>query len=63
VTVLDECEAGGAGEMVLADTRHAQDILPMNIHLKLSSIIRIILALENALSLTGGSFAPVAFTL
>jgi hypothetical protein len=42
---------------------HAHDILPTNSRLKLSFAIRIILALENALSPTGDSFTGGAFTL
>jgi hypothetical protein len=52
-----------AGEPALAGAGRAHDILPRNIRSKLSSIIRIILALENASSRSGDSFTAVAFTL
>jgi len=50
-------------EPVLAIRRRARDILPTNSRLKLSFAIRIIPALENALSPTGESFTRGAFTL
>jgi hypothetical protein len=53
----------GAGEPALAGAGQAHDILPRNIRLKLSSIIRIILALGTASWRTGGSLTGVAFTL
>jgi hypothetical protein len=62
--------AGGYGlaperdrQVRLADSGRARDIVRRNIRLKLSSIIRIIPALENAFSLSGDSFMGVAFTL
>jgi hypothetical protein len=51
-----------AGEPALAGAGRAHDIVPRNIRLKLSSIIRIIPVQENASSLSGGSFTGVAFT-
>jgi hypothetical protein len=51
------------GKPTLADAGRAHDILPTNSRLKLSFAIRIILALENALSPTGDSFTRGAFTL
>jgi hypothetical protein len=52
-----------AGEPAFTDAARAHDIVPKNIRLKLSSIIRIIPALENASSLSGGSFTGAVFTL
>jgi hypothetical protein len=52
-----------AGEPAFADAAQAHDILPRNIRLKLSSIIRIILALGKASWRTGDSLTGVAFTL
>jgi hypothetical protein len=49
--------------MAFAAAGRARDIVRRNIRLKLSSIIRIIPALENASSLSGDSFTGVAFTL
>ena len=51
------------GKPAFADAGRAHDILPTNSRLKLSFAIRIILALENALSPTGDSFTQGAFTL
>src|SRR6266481_944093 len=51
------------GKPTFADAGRAHDIVPKNIRLKLSSIIRIIPALENASSLSGGSFTGAVFTL
>jgi hypothetical protein len=51
-----------AGEPGFSRTGRAHDIVPRNIRLKLSSIIRIIPVQENASSLSGGSFTGVAFT-
>lgn len=50
------------GQPTFADAGRAHDIVPRNIRLKLSSIIRIIPVQENASSLSGGSFTGVAFT-
>jgi hypothetical protein len=61
--VLDESESDGCRKMALARAGRARDIVRRNIRLKLSSIIRIIPALENASSLSGDSFTGVAFTL
>ena len=52
-----------ADEMGFSKALRARDIVRRNIRLKLSSIIRIIPALENASSLSGDSFTGVAFTL
>ena len=62
-SVVDESEPDGCREMALAGAGRAYDIVARNIRLKLSSIIRIIPALENASSLSGDSFTGVAFTL
>jgi hypothetical protein len=55
--------AESTGDPALADAGQAHDILPRNIRLKLSSIIRIILALGKASWRTGDSLTGVAFTL
>ena len=55
------CE--GADEPCFAGAGQADDIAPKNIRLKLSSIIRIIHAHENASLLLGDSFTAVAFIL
>src|SRR5271163_710964 len=52
-----------AGEPTLAGAGRAHGIVPRNIRLKSSSIIRIIPAPANASSLSGDSFTGVAFTL
>src|ERR1700674_1289765 len=52
-----------AGEPALAGAGRAHDIIPRNIRLKLSSIIRIIPAPANASWLSGDWFTGVAFTL
>src|SRR5271163_2500580 len=52
-----------AGEPALAGAGRAHGIVPRNIRLKSSSIIRIIPAPANASSLSGDSFTGVAFTL
>jgi hypothetical protein len=52
-----------AGKPALAGAGRAHDIIPRNIRLKLSSIIRIIPAPANASSLSGDWFTGVAFTL
>ena len=62
-SVLDKREPNGGGEMALASAGRGHDIVHRNIRLKLSSIIRIILAQANAFSLLGDSFTGVAFTL
>jgi hypothetical protein len=62
-SILDESESDGCGKMALAGAGRARDIVRRNIRLKLSSIIRIIPALENASSLSDDSFTGVAFTL
>jgi hypothetical protein len=62
-TIVAAClVAERAGDPALADAGRAHDIVPRNIRLKLSSIIRIIPVQENASSLSGGSFTGVAFT-
>jgi hypothetical protein len=62
-SVLDEGEADCRREMALAGAGRAHDIVHRNIRLKLSSIIRIIPALGNASSFSGGSFTGIALTL
>jgi hypothetical protein len=63
-TIVAAClVAERAGDPALADAGQADDILPRNIRLKLSSIIRIILALGKASWRTGDSLTGVAFTL
>jgi hypothetical protein len=62
-SVFDEREGDGCREMALAAAGRARDIVRRNIRLKLSSIIRIIPALENASSLSSDAFTGVAFTL
>jgi hypothetical protein len=52
-----------AGEPALAGAGRAHGIVPRNIRLKSSSIIRIIPAPANASSLSGDSFTGVGFTL
>jgi hypothetical protein len=52
-----------AGEPAFADAARASDIIPKNIRSKLSSVIRIILALENASPCSGDSSMGASFTL
>ena len=59
----DAASRNGDGEMRLAGSGQASDIIHRNIRLKLSSIIRIIPALGNASSFSGGSFTGIALTL
>ena len=55
--------AEGRGEPALADAGQAYDIVPKNTRLKLSSIIHITLAQENASSPSDDSFMEAFSTL